>query len=167
MYARLLERLGLGDIRCPACARVLLPDPFNWESYTFTATSGQSWTWDIRCARALVSARPASARLKLSRDEVAMWLKSHGHVDDQHLGHIPLDRVDEPVLLAPVPNGEGHVMIDGSHRATIRVRAGVMVEGLLLTPIESALAIGTVPLAMERVAAELSRQDLLQDDLRP
>ena len=96
-----------------------------------------------------------------------MWLKSHGHVDDQHLGHIPLHRVNEPVLLAPVPSGQGHVMIDGSHRATIRVRAGVIVEGLLLTPIESALAIGTVPLAMERVAAELSRQDLLQDDLRP
>ena len=164
MYARLLERLGLGDIRCPACARVLLPDPFNWESYTFTTTSGQSWTWDIRCARALVSARPASTRLRLAPDEVAMWLKSHGHVDDQHLGHIPLDRVDEPVLLAPVPNGQGHVMIDGSHRATIRVRAGVTVEGLLLTPIESALAIGTVPLAMERVAAELSRQDMLRDE---
>ncbi len=27
--ARLLERLGLGDIQCPACARVLLPEPFN------------------------------------------------------------------------------------------------------------------------------------------
>ena len=42
-----------------------------------------------------------------------MWLKSHCHVDDQHLCHIPLHRVEEPVLLAPVPNGQGYVMIDG------------------------------------------------------
>ena len=38
LYARLLERLGLGDVHCPPCARALLPEPFNWESYTFTTT---------------------------------------------------------------------------------------------------------------------------------
>jgi hypothetical protein len=166
LYARLLERLGLGDVQCPACARVLLPEPFNWESYTFTATGGQSWTWDVRCARALVSRRPVAERLKFAPDEVDLWLKSQGHVHEQHLGHIPIERVDEPVLLAPVPDGKGHVMIDGSHRAAIRARAGMSVDALLLTPIESALAIGTVPLAMQRVAEELGRQDLLRDYVR-
>jgi len=48
---------------------------------------------------------------------------------------------DEPVVLAPVPDGEGHVMIDGSHRATVRIRAGLSVEAFLLTPVESALAV--------------------------
>jgi hypothetical protein len=165
LYARLLERLGVGDIKCPPCARVLLPEPFNWESYTFTATGGQSWTWDIRCARALVSRGPAARRLPLSPEGVHIWLQSHGHVDERHLGHIPLDRLSEPVLLAPVPDGRGHVMIDGSHRATIRMRAGIPVDGYLLTDIENALAIGTVPLAMPRVADELRRQQLLRDDL--
>jgi len=49
-----------------------------------------------------------------------------------------MEQIDEPVLLAPVPDGQGHVMIDGSHRAAIRVRAGIAIEGLLLTAIESA-----------------------------
>jgi len=165
LYSRLLDRLGLGDVQCPPCARALLPEPFNWESYTFTATGGQSWTWDIRCARALASRGPAARRLTLSPDEVHVWLQSHGHVDEQHLGHIPLDRLSEPVLLAPVPEGRGHVMIDGSHRATIRVRAGMPVDGYLLSDIENALAIGTVPLAMRRFADELRRQQLLRDDI--
>ena len=95
-----------------------------------------------------------------------MWLQSHGHVHEPHLSHIPLDRLSEPVLLAPIPDGRGHVMIDGSHRATTRVRAGMPVEGYLLTAIENALAIGTVQIAMERIAAELRRQDLLHDNLQ-
>ena len=56
-------------------------------------------------------------------------------------------------------------MIDGSHRATIRVRAGMPVDGYLLSDIENALAIGTVPLAMRRVADEFRRQQLLRDDI--
>ena len=96
LYSRVLERLGLGNVQCPPCARALLPEPFNWESYTFTATGGQSWTWDIRCARALASRGPAARRLTLSPDEVHIWLQSHGHVDERHIGHIPLDRLSEP-----------------------------------------------------------------------
>ena len=165
LYGRLLDRLGLGDVQCSPCARALLPEPFNWESYTFTATGGQSWTWDIRCARALASRGPAARRLTLSPDEVHVWLQSHGHVDEQHLGHIPLDRLSEPALLAPVPEGRGHVMIDGSHRATIRMRAGMLVDAYLLTPIENALAIGTAPLPMQRIASELRRQRLLDDEI--
>lgn len=78
----------------------------------------------------------------LEPDDVETWIVGHGHIDEQHLSHIPAHQMDEPVLLAPVPDGEGHVMIDGSHRATVRIRAGLSVEAFLLTPIESALAVG-------------------------
>ena len=57
-------------------------------------------------------------------------------------------------------------MIDGSHRATIRMRAGMPVDGYLLTAIENALAIGTAPLAMQRIASELRRQRLRDDEIR-
>ena len=164
LYARLLERLGLGEVTCAACARALLPAPFNWESYTYTSTTGGSWTWDIRCARSLVERRPVRNIVELGSADVEAWLAQHGQVDEQHLPHIPPERVAEPVLVAPVPAGRGHVMIDGSHRATIRSRAGLRVEAYVLSAIESSLAIGTVPLAMSRVAAELCSRRLLDDD---
>lgn len=166
LYARLLARLGQGDVTCAACARALLPAPFNWDSYTYTATTGESWTWDIVCARALVARHSRSQRLVLEAADVETWISGHGHVDEQHLTHIPVDRLGEPVLLAPVPDGQGHVMIDGSYRATARIRDGLTVEALLLTPIESALAVGVVPLAMHRIAEELRRRGLLPNDLR-
>jgi hypothetical protein len=166
LYRRLLARLGLGHVTCMACARALLPPPFNWESYTYTATSGQSWTWDIACARALVAGRSGAERLMLEPAEVESWLAGHGHVDERHLGHIPAEQLEEPVLFAPVPDGQGHVMIDGSHRATVRIRSGLPVHALLLTPVESTLAVDVVPLAMQRIADELRRQALLPGDLQ-
>ena len=166
MYTRLLARLGLGHVSCAACARALLPAPFNWESYTYTATNGRSWTWDVASARAVVARRSTTERLTMEPNDVQAWLTGHAQVNEAHLAHIPLERVDEPVLLAEVPDGRGHVMIDGSHRATIRTRSGLAVDGFLLTPIESTLTIGTVPLAMQRIAAELHRQRLLPDKLR-
>jgi hypothetical protein len=98
--------------------------------------------------------------------DVEMWLVGHGQVDEQHLSHIPAHQLDQPVLLAPVPDGRGHVMIDGSHRATVRIRAGLSVEAFLLTLIESSLAVEVVPLAMRRIAEELRRGGLLPRDLQ-
>jgi hypothetical protein len=166
LYARLLARLGLADVTCAACARALLPPPFNWESYTYTARTGQSWTWDIACARALVAGRSAVERLMLEPADVESWLAGHGHVDERHLGHIPAERLEEPALLAPVPDGQGHVMIDGSHRATARIRSGLSIDAFLLTPVESTLAVDVVPLAMQRIADELRHRGLLPGDLR-
>jgi hypothetical protein len=166
LYRRLLARLGLGQVTCMACARALLPPPFNWESYTYTATSGQRWTWDVVCARALVAGRSRSEQLVLETADMAAWLAGHGHVDEGHLGHIPADRLDEPVLVAPVPDGQGHVLIDGAHRATVRIRSGLPVHAFLLNPVESALAMDVVPLTMHRIAQELRRQGLLPGDLR-
>jgi hypothetical protein len=68
----------------------------------------------------------------LQPHDLVAWLEHHSQVDEAHLVHIPADRLQEPVLLAPVPDGQGHVMVDGSHRATVRVRAGLTVQATCL-----------------------------------
>jgi hypothetical protein len=160
-----LERLGIGNVNCWACARALSPPPFNWESYTYTANDGRSWTWDIDCAQAFTAQRSVRERLMLEPAEIAAWLGAHGHIDEAHLAHLPVDRLEEPVLLAPVPDGQGHVLIDGAHRATRRIRSGLSVHGFLLSPVESAMAIEVVPLAMRHIARELRRLGLLPSDI--
>ncbi len=65
------------------------------------------------------------------------------------------------MLLAPVPDGQGQVMVDGSHRATVRVRAGLPVHANVLTEGESELAISVVPLTMRSVYRALRARDLL------
>ncbi len=55
-------------VDCMACARPLLPSPFDWESYTYTATSGQSWTWDIGCARTLTRRRSTDSRFLIATE---------------------------------------------------------------------------------------------------
>src|SRR5579864_4554650 len=138
LFRSLLDKLGLGGIDCMACARTLLPSPFDWESYTYTTTRGQSWTWDIGCARVLSRRRPHPERILIEHMELAELLVKQCRVDEQHMHHIPLEKLDEPILLAPVPDGQGYAVIDGSHRATLRVRAGHDVHAVLLTPGESA-----------------------------
>jgi len=162
LYHEFLERFGLDSVGCQACARALLPAPFNLESYTFTARGGASWTWDVAFARSLVRTRdPRSEPVLLQPHDLAAWLEHHSQVDEAHLVHIPADRLQEPVLLAPVPDGQGQVMVDGSHRATVRVRAGLSVYAHLLTEGESELAISVVPLTMRAVYRALRARDLL------
>jgi hypothetical protein len=162
LFRSFLEKLGLGAVDCMACARALLPSPFDWESYTYTATSGQSWTWDIGSARAFTRLRSQSDQVLLERAELSRILQKRCRVDEQHLHHIPVKKLEEPILLAPVPDGQGYALIDGSHRATVRVRAGRDVYAVVLAPAESMLAIEVAPLAMHRIALELERQRLLQ-----
>ena len=108
LYHEFLERFGLDSVGCQACARALLPAPFNLESYTFTARAGASWTWDVAFARSLVGTRdPRSDPVLLEQYDLASWLEHHSQVDEAHLVHIPADRLQEPVLLAPVPDGPG------------------------------------------------------------
>jgi hypothetical protein len=167
LYRAILARLGLRHVTCAACARALLPWPLNWESYTYTARDGRSWTWDVVLARAVVTRRAARAgAVLLDPDALEAFLGQHGAVDEEHLRHIPAQRLQEPVLVAPLPDNLGHVLVDGSHRTTVLIRARLPVQGFVLTPIESALAIDVVPLTMRRIHDALRRQGLLPDDLR-
>src|SRR5205823_3976025 len=111
LFRSLLDKLGLGEVDCMACARALLPSPFDWESCTYTTTSGQIWTWDIGCARALSRRRPQPERILIDHVELAEILVQQCRVDEQHLRHIPLEKLDEPILLAPVPDRQGYAVI--------------------------------------------------------
>jgi hypothetical protein len=106
-----------------------------------------------------IQSRPSPYR---SHTELSEVLQKQSRIDEQHLHHIPAEKLDEPILLAPVPDGQGHAVIDGSHRATVRVRARRDVSAVLLTQAESMMAIDVAPLAMHRIALELQRQGLLQ-----
>jgi len=77
LYREFLKRFGLDSIGCQACARALLPAPFNLESYTFTARGGASWTWDVAFARSLVGTRdPRSDPVLLEQLDLASWLEA-------------------------------------------------------------------------------------------
>jgi len=162
LYRTLLGRFGLADVDCPACARALLPEPLNFESYTYTTTQGARWTWDIGCARALVGHGASDrAPTRLEPNQLSAWLSNHSHVREAHLVHIPAERLDEPVLLAPVPDGGGQILVDGAHRATWRLRNGLDVFGFLLTSVESTLAISVVPLSTSQVVRRLRALGIL------
>jgi hypothetical protein len=166
LYGQILAQLGVSGVSCTACARALLPAPFNWESYTYTISASQSWTWDVTFARAVVTRRVSrTGTHELDSAQLARFLERHGHILEDHLAHIPSALLDEPVLVAPLPDGRGHVLIDGSHRATRRVRTGQPVRGLILTPVESALAQDVVPTAMRRVYDALRRRGFIPPDL--
>jgi len=164
LFRSFLKKVGLDTVDCMPCARALLPSPFNWESYTYTVAGGQSWTWDIGCARALSRHRSTADRVLINRMELSEVLKKQCRVDEQHLQHIPLEKLDEPILLGPIPDGQGYAVIDGSHRATVRVRAGHDVYAVVLTPAESLLSVEVAPLAMHRIALELQRRGLVPSD---
>jgi hypothetical protein len=164
VFRSFLEKVGLGAVDCMACARTLLPWPFDWESYSYTATTGQSWTWDIGCARALTRCRSHADLVLIDHTELTKILQKQCRVDEQHLRHIPAAKLVEPILLAPVPDGRGYAVIDGSHRATVSVRANRDIYAVLLTTAESMMAIEVAPLAMHRIALELQRQGRLQPD---
>src|SRR5262252_8068252 len=97
LFRSFLGKFGLRAVDCMACARALLPSPFDWESYTYTATSGQRWTWDIGCARALTRQRSQVDRVLIDHGELSEILVKHCRVDDQHLHHIPLEKLDEAI----------------------------------------------------------------------
>ena len=72
--------------------------------------------------------------------------------------------LEEPVLLAPAPDGQGQVLIDGSHRAALRIQTGLAVDAYMLTDTESALAIAITPLTMYAVHQALQERGLLPDE---
>ena len=67
-------------------------------------------------------------------------------------------------LLAPAPDGRGQVLIDGSHRAAVRIQTGLPVDAYMLTNTESALAIAITPLTTHAVHQALQERGLLPDE---
>lgn len=106
--------------------------------------------WDVKLARDLIANRPQFVRDQMPQrvfdlddaDIMGLNWKSgirppagpHGFwsytPDEAHLAHIPADKVKVPPIFAPLPSYRGIaeaaslVMIDGTHRTTIRLRAG-------------------------------------------
>lgn len=162
LYRIFLQQFGLGADVCERCARSRLPAPFNLESYTYTATGGPTWTWDVGFARALVqSRRPTALPVTLDGVEVKLWLEHHAQIDEAHVQHVPDARLEEPVLLAPAPDGGGQVLVDGSHRAAALIRAGRDVTGYMLAEAESEMAVAIVPLTMRTVYRALLKTRVL------
>src|ERR1043166_5936697 len=67
-------------------------------------------------------------------------------------------------LLAPAPDGRGQVLIDGSHRAAVRIQTGLPVDAYMLTNTESALAIAITPLTTHAVHQAIQERGLLPDE---
>jgi len=60
-------------------------------------------------------------------------------VNEDHLQHIPVEALDRPLLFATLPTlvvgAANHVLIDGSHTATIKVRRGdEKIAAVILSP---------------------------------
>ena len=65
---------------------------------------------------------------------------------------------------APAPDGRGQILIDGSHRAALRIQTGLPVDAYLLTERESSMAIAITPLTMLAVHRTLKERGLLPDE---
>lgn len=121
--------------QCPNC-----PNPNNpsLESYQFL-----NRRWDVAQARQIIE-RDGNIAQMIPRTffekiglaiEPLDWEKGFNpldyHANDEHLAHIPADKILEPVIFAPMYVGDmktdtqvHHVMIDGTHRATVLFRGG-------------------------------------------
>ena len=164
LYRGFLRHFGLEHVECEACARARLPTPFNLESYTYTARDGRTWTWDVGYARSLVQMRqPLCSPHLVGAHDLQDWLDHHAQLNLMHLEHIPTVYVQEPVLIAPAPDGYGQILIDGSHRAAVCIRAQLPVRAFMLNETESALAVAVVPFTMQSVHQALRDQGLLPD----
>ncbi len=111
------------------------------EVYTFSFTCPESeLTWDIRRARELLARRPRQPR-KLDPRRLTEWLRERVSVTPEHLEHIPVDKYREPgiaviITTATSPDAPPHdfaILIDGSHRAALALRAGRDFSAYLLT----------------------------------
>jgi len=63
-------------------------------------------------------------------------------IKEDHLPHIPTEALDRPLLFATLPTLVGgaanHILIDGSHTATIKVRRGdEKILAIILSPEQS------------------------------
>jgi len=95
---------GVGPV-CPEClSRGHLPavrlSPR--EVYSFGLSEPQSQLdWDVDAARALIAARPRTAR-RLDPVWLSTWLTERTSITVEHLEHIPPASFDEPAILVEI-----------------------------------------------------------------
>jgi hypothetical protein len=165
LFRKFVRRFGIDEQSCDRCARSRLPAPFNLESYSYTARNGPTWTWDVEFARGLIRERvPTSHPVRLATSELLVRLDGHAQLDAEHIQHIPPACLEEPVLVAPAPDGRGQVLIDGCHRASALIRANRDVTAYLVSETESAMAIAVVPQTIRRVYQALVELGVVPDD---
>jgi hypothetical protein len=113
--------------------------------------------WDVKKARQFASGHEehivsteSLRKMGLPVDGEPQWqtdengrkfktISALAYVSEEHLKHIPAEKLLEPVLLAPLlcGNDRSMLLIDGRHRATILARQGKEVRCLVLTDAES------------------------------
>jgi len=115
------------------------------------------FVWDVKKARKFVEGRerhvvsveslrkfglPVDGEPQWQVDENGRKFKSLSvlcYVNEEHLAHIPTEKLEEPILLAPLlcSGDRSMLLIDGTHRATILARQGKDVPCVVLTDAES------------------------------
>jgi hypothetical protein len=106
-----------------------MPEPVDPQTFTWVR-----WTWDIDEALRLHGHR-ASVPVKISglAGLLGMGVIT---VDPAHFPKVDLSK---PLLIAPFPNTEGHLPIDGWHRIGRALQEGIdELPGIILTEAESA-----------------------------
>ncbi len=121
---------------CQKCPRMLVSGkPDQYEIYVYTMDDGQVLFFDVHQARRIVDDRSRTLAHLFREELIEMGLpetvfNSHDNgrvtVCEEHLSHIPKTSVDRPGIIAviPTPDGLRDILIDGTHRLTIKLRAG-------------------------------------------
>ncbi len=114
------------------------------------------YTWDVQKAKQLVAGREATQhvgpeqlkkyglQVEKSEPDESGWttISMFGH-SEEHLSHIPVEKLSEPIIFAPLIQKEtkeiikSYVLIDGTHRAIIHARKGEDTPCIVLSEQES------------------------------
>lgn len=131
------------------CSQCPEPESAGFERFRFLATE-----FDVKQAREIISASPREPlevsyqqlrSLGLALDPEGETLHMGTYVSEEHMAHIPADKVSEPLLIVPLRiysrkeknDIKSHILIDGNHRATRLYREGKQVTAYLLTEKEA------------------------------
>ena len=96
----------------------------NGRAASYTARGGPTWTWDDGFAHDLVARRQPCGRVERLEPEELAWLRAIAR-RRAATGTHPAEQLGDPVLPRRRADGQGQVLIDGSHRAAARARAGL------------------------------------------
>jgi len=131
------------DTKCRQC-----PNGTKYEHYSFLG----GYEWDVLKAREITAGRKADRQVTpdelrkygLQIDPPKVGPNGERYISmmfhsDEHLAHIPEEKLAEPIIFAPIIVGDStsYILIDGNHRAVRLAREGKVVPAIILTPQES------------------------------